>query len=574
MRPRLADGLAVGACALVAFAITLGRWGGAWPFLVGGDAANIATWAAALDHPGCFAGDGSIGDPANFRFYWTVHLPGLRGLAPLVGGYGNAFVSLLFFHVWLQAVGFYVLGRAWYGSRRFAFLLALASLAPVALNLHEVWGLLPDPLPRFTFQAALPFLLAAALAFRGRPRAWPWLLLAAGALLYVHPVSAPPWAFAIWLGLWTARPPGESRGRQALRLVGCGALFLLASAPFLAVYLGAHAHGRVAPERFAEVSAVMRALLPRGYLDAPFALREFAAGFLDARALYWLGAAAGVALVVWRWPALRPRAALLGAWIGGLLAVSFAGPFVEQRLAEPLQRLPAQIDLIRGIRYLVPMALLAAFWPLAALDADLRRRGGHAVARGALLAAGVAALAGWLALHPIEELRRTAECWRRGRLVCLPPGWPPAAEAIEQVARETPPGARILPTRLGYAMQIRYHALRPVVHSHRDFSALLYANHDRLLEWYAEHRAEEAVLARTTREARFAGHLERAARLGADYVLLDPTHLPARLPERGSHPVPWERVWRNERYALVRLVRESAPEPAAPPAADCRPAWR
>ena len=44
-------------------------------------------------------------------------------------------------------------------------------------ELPVYWGINWDTRPRFGFQALLPFLLAAALAWRHRPRRWPLVML-------------------------------------------------------------------------------------------------------------------------------------------------------------------------------------------------------------------------------------------------------------------------------------------------------------------------------------------------------------------------------------------------------------
>ena len=58
----------------------------------------------------------------------------------------------------LQLIGFYFLGRVLYRSRLWAFLLAVITAAMVTeVGLGEFWGIWRDVLPRFTFQAFLPF---------------------------------------------------------------------------------------------------------------------------------------------------------------------------------------------------------------------------------------------------------------------------------------------------------------------------------------------------------------------------------------------------------------------------------
>src|SRR5437870_715799 len=203
----LADGVIVLAFGLLALIFYLGRWGGAYPFVfLESDAANIAGFAAAWDHPELFQGDELLGDQRNFGIYSTIHIPLIRALAKLTGDYGTAFIFLLGPHVFIQALGFYILGRVLFQSRYWATLLAIVTMMPVWLNLGEYWGIYDDPLPRVSFQALLPYLLAGTFYWRSNPAVWPWLLGFAGALIYVHPVSAPGWILAVWLGMWAFQP--------------------------------------------------------------------------------------------------------------------------------------------------------------------------------------------------------------------------------------------------------------------------------------------------------------------------------------------------------------------------------
>jgi hypothetical protein len=544
------DLLVACAFALYAAAFQWGRWWGESPFpFLGPDAANLASWAAAADHPDAFAGDSTLADPENLRFYLTIHVPLLRLFAPAVGDYGSVFAWSLGLHVWLQAMGFYLLGRVLFASRYWAALLALVNLVPVPVTLYEQWGAIDDALPRFTFQALLPFLLAAAVAWVRRPVRWPWLMVGAGLLMYVHPVSAPAWALALWLGLVPWLPAEWPARRRALVMLGLGALFLATSAPFVANYLVAHDHGVHDHVPFAEVDRVMRTFLPRGYLDAPFAVREFAALWANAWALAWLAAAAGVAVLV---RAGRGRqVATVGLWLAAVLAVSIAPPWIEQALSRARGTLPVQIDLIRGLRYAVPFLLLLCLWPLAALQASLARRVGvRAAAPVAVAGALFAAL--WVAGHPPRPVLDALACWGGGALACPPPGWREVREAIDAVARETPAGARILPTRNAVPVQIRFAALRPVVFSRRDLPVLMYANHAELVRWFAHHERWQAAERRPTFGGRFRSHVELARDLGADYVLVDARYFPQPL-HAGDRYEDERVVWANRRFALIRL---------------------
>ena len=537
--------------ALLAYA-ALFQLGRTWleePFLfLGADASKIASFAALADHPRAFAGDELLGDPEHAAVYMTVHVPLIRALAGDGGDYGAAFVSLLGWHVLVHGLGFYVLGRVLFRSRGFAALLTLLLLLPVKLVLYTQWGAPNDPMPRFGFQALLPFLLAAAVAWREHPRRWPLVLGAAGLLMYVHPVSTPAWAFAIWVSFWLFVPREWSWPKRIGVQLANGLAFLAVAAPFLANYLGSHARGTSGEASFADVRPLMESIFPPGYLDVGTALGEFAARFQGPEGLVFVGATLGAAVVL----ALRaddrrvPGMVLL--WLVGGFAISTGLPYLDQLRMRTFGTAPVQIDLIRGVRFTMMFALLFCLWGLA----EAHRR--TAAGRLALVPAAVAvAFVGlWAWTHPPVPVVDALRCVTTGRLRCPPPGWAPVADALHFVREETPSGAKILPTRAGFGLQVRYYALRPVLHSRWDFGILVYSDHDATLEWHELHQATEAVVAERTLAGRQAAHLALAAEVGADYALLDRHHMPLPL-------APGDRVgtgiveFANEQLAVVRM---------------------
>ena len=192
--------------------------------ILSGDGGNIASYAAALDHPGWFSSDPVLGNSNNIGIYATIHIPLIRLLDRLTGDYGLAYTWLVFPETFLQLLGFYILGRVLFKNRSWAFLLAfLTAMMVINIGLGEIWGVWRDALPRVTFQSLLPFLLALVLVWKDRPGRWPWLMIIGGLLVYVHPISAPAWGFAIWLSLWLLHPKGWNWKRRILVMLGLGA---------------------------------------------------------------------------------------------------------------------------------------------------------------------------------------------------------------------------------------------------------------------------------------------------------------------------------------------------------------
>jgi len=546
--------------AVLAWAYALGR--GAWfhPFLfLDGDAAKLTSWAVALDHPELFVGDSSLGDTSDFRYYFTVHLPLLRYLTKFTGHYADSFSALLWPHLVVQLSAFYTLGRVLFRDRFFGVLLALATFPPVTLILWEVWGVLPDAVPRIGFQALLPLVLAVALSSLDRPGRWPAVLAALGLLMYVHPVSAPAWALAVWAGLWVCHPTGWGIGRRVAVMFGLGIVFLSVAGPFLWIYLTQHEHGISAEIPVAKVREIFSALLPPEYFDAGYAFRKFVGLWANPKGLLWVGAGLGAA-GVWR---LRPQDRLavgvVGCWAGAIAFVSFVVPYVEQTIEAALGSAPVDILLTRNVRYLVPLALLLCLWGLSSLAGA---PGGHPARRPIVRAVAAGLVALWWTIHFPPALSNLVECAKLGSVACAPAGWPRAAEAVEAVRRETPEGARIFPSRFAHSVPIRFHAMRPVIHSRWDPAVLMMGNHRKLLAWYEIHREQQRIR-ELPKPERAAAHLRLAARNGADFVLLDSLYLPERFPlEPGAAPG-HRLVWRNADFALLELDARQDAEPRA-----------
>jgi hypothetical protein len=569
-RIALADGVIVLAFGLLALMHHLGRWGGGYPFsatgdftYLDGDAAQIASFAAAWDHPDLFRGDEVLSDQGTFRIYSTIHIPILRGLARLVGDYGGAFVSLLSLHVLTQALGFYVLGRVLFRRRYWATLLAVVTLMPVELNLGEYWGIYRDPLPRSSFQALLPYVLAAAFRWRSEPRRWPWLMVAAGALIYVHPVSAPAWGFALWLGLWPFHPQSWSVGKRVRTMLLLGALFLGVTFPFLGHYLRNHAHGRPPEGISAEaVYKVMALRYDTGFLDLPKGLRDFVGLWRDEW-LYWAWAGAGfVLLMLWLRRDDRRSVSLVGLWTAGLLIVSVAIPVTEQAILRAYGLLPVELDLIRGVRYIVPLMLLFCLWPLS--EGARKLEGSHVGRWAACAPAAVGALlvAVWIDWHQPDQILHAARCWTEGKIVCVEwpeneRDWRPVltelVEALEAVRRDTPPGSTILNTDYAstdYGLEIRYRALRPVVWTWKDGGILGYSNHAALIEWYGRYQGLGAAKAEKSPEAQVRKLLALARSSGAQYVFVELTWRPGVASVLNSFRA--EVIWSNKSFALLK----------------------
>jgi len=501
--------------ALFSIIYFLGRWKGAYPFVfLGGDAANIATFAAGWAHPDVFQSDAVLSNQANFRFYATLHIPLIQTLGRITGDYGSAFISLLSPHIFLQALGFYILGRVVFQSRYWAALLAIATLMPIFINLGEYWGIYIDPQPRFSFQALLPYLLAATFYWGHNPSSWAWLMAGAGILIYIHPVSAPTWGLAFWLGLWAFKPASFSFKKQLGYMLFAGAVFLAVTSPWIIHYLSNHAHGATADYR--EIYTIMTTHFGGSYFDIPTAVKEFILIVWSKRILPL--AMVGAAIVL----SLRRKnyssVLLVGLWLGGLLIAAVVIPLIEQAIARAYNLIPLELDLIRGIRYIIPILLLFCLWPLVEIGKKIK-------AERLMAAIGALFVTIWVYQHPPTLAIEALACWKRGEFVCMPAEYSATIKGLEAI-KQTPPNSRILP--LGqipqhYSLAIRYYALRPVVYSYKDGNVFGYANHAGFLRWYHQLKEVKAVEAYPNTSDKPRQIVNLSKQLGAQYCLTEPS---------------------------------------------------
>ncbi len=536
--------------AFLAFAILyfLGRLQSNYPVVIlTGDAGNIASYAAAQDHPDWFKLDPALGDANNTGVYATLHIPLIRALARLTGGdYGLAYVWLLLPQTFLQLLGFYIFGRVLFKNRFWAFLLAfLTAMIVINVGLGEIWGVWRDALPRVTFQSLLPYLLALVLVWKDRPARWPWLMVFAGLLVYAHPISAPAWGFAIWLSLWLLQPRDWSWRRRILVMLGLGAVFLVPIAPFAINYLSYQT--RNTPADYATVMAILQAYSPANLLNIPAAFGEFLLNM--TRSLLIPVGLAGFVVTWLLKKGERTEIKIVLLWAAGIFITSIVVPFGEQIAEQSLHILPIETELVRGIRYFVPLLLLFWLWPLV----ELAPRLALPQARRAAIGLGILLFGFWAATNrpDVRYMGQAALCLARGRLVCE------SDRAIDDLVvalrTQTQPGEGVFffnsaPATTSQTLSVRYAALRPLVFTTRDNGILSYANRAALPAWLAITRQVEALQDMPDPQQRLERLVPLAVSLKATYLAIDFAVTPQALT---GFPV--KVIMQNDTYTLMEL---------------------
>jgi hypothetical protein len=541
------DGLILVGFLLFAALYQLARLSPGFPnSLLSSDAANLAGFAAATQYPQLFPGDLVLSNPANFRLYSTIHIPLLRLLESLLGNFGLAFRVLLGPHVFLQLLGFYWLGRILFRSRFWGLILSLMAAAPTPLPVGEVWGIVVDALPRFTFQVVLVFLLGLAFLWRSRPRLWYGIMAFAGLMAFIHPISTPIWGATLLVGFWPVMPAEWPFKKRFWQLIKLGLVFSVALLPYLSIYLTSYQGGTRAAGDYNLLYTVLTEYFPDNIYDMPAALTAFW-GAISLHGLIWF-ALLGLLLTFFLLPAERQNLSQVLFWGLGLLLATILLPWLEQIIEKRFRIIPLQTDLVRGIRYFVPLMLILWVFPLASLAQRLKNRW---LVRG-LKTLGLASAVFWVAVNPLQpvgELQSELACLASGKLIC--PVRQEFAQTLAAIKTLTPEKATFAVMREDWnnGTDVRYLSLRPLVYAFKDKGFLTYSNHTVLQRWYELFQLEREIYRKSTKpvdQRRMA--VEFARETQADYLLTDFPYTPAEVSQFNLNI-----VYQNGTFMVLKL---------------------
>ena len=331
-----------------------------------GDGAYVSSYAASLDNPHAFLSDPMLKDSGNFGYYISLQIPIIRYLKNILGDYGSAYVFLLLPFVLLQLSGFYIFGRVFFRSRFFALALSILSTFLINTQSWDYWGIYYDPQPRMMFQSVLPWLLTLVVLSIQKLRLRWLVFICLGLMIYLHPVSIPAIAFAVWFGYLVIKPDSKKWGRHLLELAGFGLIFLLFTVPFFMKYISGRDCSNTIQVNYDTALEFLKAIIP-----ATFQLRLTQANMLlgilgsGLVPLAYLGA-----VMVFRIGKDRAKLGMLLAWLAGIMLICIGFSAIEQQLELRLKLLPVLVQITRGLRYVVPLLEILALWPLALLWED------------------------------------------------------------------------------------------------------------------------------------------------------------------------------------------------------------
>lgn len=552
---------------LLSVFLTLGRVGTAFDSfaLLTPDLGVYASLAAAQESPDLFLRDPFLANPENINSYNMIYVPLIQALKHLFGNYGTACAFLLPFFIFIHLTGYYVLGVSVFKNPWAGLLVSLLLSVPV-LTLYDYWGLILDALPRFLYQGLIPFLLALSI-WRGHdPKWWPVLLGGVGLLNYVHPLSTPAWAAALVFALWVSAPTlgfWQKTRNMALAVL----VLLLVLSPFVLNYVQSTVVNTSDTVGYEEVMAIVQARFPVIDATNPMdTLGVFLAGRRGMEIdLLWyfiwsLGILGLVYGLVWRkgsqeYPYLRQ----LAAWMVGILLVSGFVPMLETVIFTSLRRIPPELELVRTLRYLVPLILLAAAYTLWMISRGVQKKGILSPTASPYVFTGLSVilLLAWGISSQTHyrdfrvAVRQNLSCFLQGKLVCpLPPVRMDFIDILNVVRGETPVGARIFSE--GQEVAVRYYALRPLAFTYKDGAPLAYTDQKQLLVWNEHTTAmEELAFIRKFpfRHRAFVREiLELAQDTQADYLLLQEPYNPGL-----DYPAELSLVYTNANYSLYKL---------------------
>ena len=522
----------------------LERMQGNYPLVIlGSDAANISSMAAAHNNPEFFAKDYFLNDPSNFRIYFQLHVLLVSWLGILLGNYSLAFVFLLGPTVFLTLFSTYWFGRTLMGSRIWALLLVFFNSIPVYL-LFENWGLAEDSVPRTLIQALLPFLLGLIWLWRDQPRKWPLIAFLTGLLAYIHAVGTPTIMAVMLLGMFSQMPHDWRFSKKMAVSATLAFIMLIAASVFIANYLGARNHGEFV--NYNQMINMYHTYFPPEILNVPAAIQQLFRFYVGS----WIFPL-GLVGLFWMWLCRRKQrrfAGLLISWLVGIFLVAVMLPFFERTVETYLRILPIETELIRGTRYFVPFLGLAFIGGLSAFSNILKQKWMKAL----LLLFGFIFLAKYYTYHSTDFLllEKTRSCFAQGSILC--------AESTDiqklmiALQSQTPVGSGVFfaqDARDTLPLAVRYLAQRSLVYSWKD-RAVGFSKPAKMVKWdeiytqLADYSTTYAWFLQSPAE-----FLDFTKNLGADYVVLNANPDQLYVPD-----LPVTIVYQNHSYSLLRII--------------------
>lgn len=425
------------------------------------DLMTYAQGMAGESHPELFASDPVLKNTSaansirNLERYLATWLapPNQWATGLLLTGSLTIFI---FYAAW------YFLGRWLYGSPALAALLAVACGITVWVGWGTFWGIShSDPVPRVLFGAFMPILIFLGVAGANRAFLRPVAMFAAGMLIWVHGVSALNCGAMLFTAFALIRARGTARGSYILNLGFCLAAFFTPVLVFLWPSL-------FQPRQFtaAELAVFHELMEMRWHADfSGFGTRmmAFFSPFSDFFPILAGGVAAWTVTIFKGNFRERTFCRMCPCFVIALLLVA-AFCWLETRFSMSLGRLPMGHELVRGMRFLIPLAWVCLVAGIGCLTGPWPRRLilGLTFVCAISFSADRQYMAAQYAITRLTGIRlplsanAEEEADKASRLRSF----------LEEVRKTVPAGECIYSPE--DAMQLRYMAHRPLAHSFKD----------------------------------------------------------------------------------------------------------
>ncbi len=288
--------------------------------------------------------------PAGDNFNWAL----MRQTAPLI---------VIFY------IGFYIFGSWLFKSRPIGLLLACAMALPDITGFGTFWGILTQPpVPRSFFDALLPYYLVFAFWAVSHPAWRPAVLFCAAGLAWAHTVSSLVMGGAWFIIYLAMKPEGWKWQSHLLNLSLCVVAFLLPLLHFILPSLLARP-GNANDPVFAE-------MFQKNFMERfgePFEdMGNFFWRYTFERPLVPLGLAGLGTTVTLGSKKYKQIALICVLWLVGIIFCAVFINWLERLAVAHTGRLSILHQLIRGLRFCVPVFFLLAACGLKSLFERMR----------------------------------------------------------------------------------------------------------------------------------------------------------------------------------------------------------
>lgn len=495
---------------------------------LGGDSTMILTRALAGIDPTLYRQDYLFNDAGNYTFYNNANVVLFQIAAVLSIDRPDTVLRVLKgLTSFVFLLGWYLLGARLSGSWLAGVATALACTLTIPTVVGDYWGLYLEAQPRVLFGACLPYIVLLAIDAR-RLAHWVATFALSGLAFWLHPASGPPVALATM----AAMAVGHCDRLRLPRLVGVCLVSGLVYLAIIAPNFGQYVSGVLQASRGGDpvlTAEAMHLRFAEEYVDgiqgAAASLKSIFAG---PRAVLALLGLAG-ALIIWRQGKGDERRSLrvVVTMLVVIVVLACLVPAIENMAARAAGRQPLQLDLVRAVRYLVPLLLVLAIWGVSRIDHHWRLK---------FLPLGILVFWAAASIWPPRLTQNAApywgaRCWVKLEPQCKAPTKDPTGEMIAFIASQTPREALFFSSWLGPSIRALAH--RPLAFDWKDTGWLAYSNHAKLDESLPAMRrylaiARDGSLADPALQWVMLGH-----EVGADYVVVREAVNPVTLTGRG-----------------------------------------